>query len=301
MKKFLLLCLTALMCCVTGAWALTGTGTESDPYVVQDGDQYVISAGAGSVYISFTAPEDGTLNLAQSAWGMLGWMVKSPGDADYGQFAGMSEDWGEVKSTDFKGMKAGKTYLIKNNAAPWADETITVKFTSAKSDPNYFSIVTCDPAEGSALGQYGKNETVLTFTTDKPISYMRVQIVGSITGQMTDVPAVPVGEGTPVLDEEGNPVIFVDRSNPKNTYELKEYTEWKVATSNVDYDWVFYSNENYTFSFVSYTDQNAWYDYTSLFTTSMEFKGSVEPKQYSDIVLENITPSIDVSDPSQMP
>lgn len=301
MKKFLLLCLTALMCCVTGAWAITGSGTESDPYVVQDGDQYLIPAGSGSVYISFTAPEDGTLNLAQSAWGMLGWMVKSPGDAEYGQFTGMSEDYVDVKNTDFKGMKAGETYLIKNNAAPWGDETITVTFKAATDDPNYFSIVTSDPAEGSALGQYGKNETVLTFTTDKPISYMRVQIVGSITGQMTDVPAVPVGEGTPVLDEEGNPVIFVDRSNPKNTYELKEYTEWKVATSNVDYDWVFYSNENYTFSFVSYTDQNAWYDYTSLFTTSMEFKGSVEPKQYSDIVLENITPSIDVSDPSQMP
>ena len=301
MKKFLLLCLTALMCCVTGAWAITGSGTESDPYVVQDGDQYLIPAGSGSVYISFTAPEDGTLNLAQSAWGMLGWMVKSPGGAEYSQFTGMSENWGESKSTDFNGMKAGETYLIKNNAAPWGDETITVTFKAATDDPNYFSIVTSDPAEGSALGEYGPNETVLTFTTDKPIAYMRVIIDGQVNGRITDVPAVPVGEGTPVLDEEGNPVIFVDRTNPKNTYELKAYTEWKVATSSVDSEWIFYNNDTYTFSFVSYTDQNAWYDVTPLFTTTLSFKGSAEPKQYSDIVLEDITPSIDVTDPSLMP
>lgn len=75
MKKFLLLCLTALMCCVTGAWAVTGSGTEADPYVVQDGDTYTIPAQS-TVYISFTPTEDGTLNLAQSGWSMLGWMVK---------------------------------------------------------------------------------------------------------------------------------------------------------------------------------------------------------------------------------
>lgn len=50
MKKFLLLCLTALMCCVTGAWAITGSGTESDPYVVQSGDTYTIPAST-TVYI----------------------------------------------------------------------------------------------------------------------------------------------------------------------------------------------------------------------------------------------------------
>lgn len=71
MKKFLLLCLTALMCCVTGAWAITGSGTESDPYVVQSGDTYTIPAST-TVYISFTPTEDGTLNLAQSGWSMLG-------------------------------------------------------------------------------------------------------------------------------------------------------------------------------------------------------------------------------------
>lgn len=300
MKKFLLLCLTALMCCVTGAWAITGSGTESDPYVVQSGDKYTITSSSGQVYISFTAPENGTLNLAQTGYSMLGWMVKSPGDSDYGQFSGMKENYGEVKSTDFPDMKAGNTYLIKNNGSVWGDETITVTFTSATADPNYFSVES-DPAEGSVLGQYGPNETVMTFTTSRAITYMRVIIDGSVNGRVTDVQAVPVGEGTPVLDDEGNPVIFVDRSNPKNTYELKAYKEWKVATSDVDNNWTFYNTEDYTFSFVSYTDQNAWYDNTPEFTTSLVFKGSVEPKQYSDIYLESITPSIDTTDPNLMP
>lgn len=108
------------MCCVTGAWAVTGSGTEADPYVVQDGDTYTIPAQS-TVYISFTPTEDGTLNLAQSAWGMFGWMVKGSGDADFGQWTGMKEDWGDSKSTDFPAMKAGETYIIKNNGAGWSD------------------------------------------------------------------------------------------------------------------------------------------------------------------------------------
>ncbi len=302
MKKVLLLCLTALMCCVTGAWALTGSGTESDPYVVQDGDTYTIPAQT-TVYISFTPAEDGSLNLAQSGWSMFGWMYKTPGDADYMQYTGMAENWGDTKSTDFPGMKAGQTYLFKNNGSGWSDETITVTFTSNASDPNAFT-VTADPAEGSALGHYDEGETALSFTTDKPVTYMRVIIDGNVNGRMTDVPATPVGEGTPVLDEQGNPVVFVDRNDPSNTYELKAYTEWTVGPEFIKVgmtnDWDFYDNEEYTFTFVSYEDQNAWYDNISLFSTTLTYKGSVPAVQYSDIYLENVTPSPDATDPSQM-
>ena len=134
------------MCCVTGAWAVTGSGTETDPYVVQDGDTYTIPAQS-TVYISFTPTEDGTLNLAQSAWGMFGWMVKGSGDADFGQWTGMKEDWGDSKSTDFPAMKAGETYIIKNNGV--TNEIWSIRDMGQVSNPSAWTKV-----NGNALTGY---------------------------------------------------------------------------------------------------------------------------------------------------
>lgn len=48
--------------CVLGVNAApSGTGTKADPYVIADGDTYVVN---DIVYASFTAPADGTLSLA---------------------------------------------------------------------------------------------------------------------------------------------------------------------------------------------------------------------------------------------
>jgi hypothetical protein len=47
--------------CVLGVNAApSGTGTQEDPYVIADGDNYVVNA---PVYASFTAPGDGNLNV----------------------------------------------------------------------------------------------------------------------------------------------------------------------------------------------------------------------------------------------
>lgn len=300
MKKVLLLCLTALMCCVTGAWAVTGSGTESDPYVVQDGDEYTVTGGVG--YAEFSAPESGVLKVFQDYFLGLDVSIKEKGSADdfvVGQFS--SDQSGMYTSFDVEG---GKTYIIKNakDAMSWGTK-FSIVFEGDSSNPNAFT-VTSDPAEGSVLGHYDEGEVALKFTTSKPIAYMRVIIDGSVSGRMTDVPATPVGEGTPVLGEDGQPVVFVDRNDPTNTYELKAYTEWTVGPSfikeGMTNDWDFYENEDYTFTFTSYEDQNAWYDYTELYSTELTFKGSVPAIEYSDIVLENVTPSPDATDPSQM-
>lgn len=300
MKKVLLLCLTALMCCVTGAWAVTGSGTESDPYVVQDGDEYTVTGGVG--YAEFSAPESGVLKVFQDYFLGLDVSIKEKGSADdfvVGQFS--SDQSGMYTSFDVEG---GKTYIIKNakDAMSWGTK-FSIVFEGDSSNPNAFT-VTSDPAEGSALGHYDEGEVALKFTTSKPIAYMRVIIDGSVNGRMTDVPATPVGEGTPVLGDDGEPVVFVDRNDPTNTYELKAYTEWTVGPSfikeGMTNDWDFYENEDYTFTFTSYEDQNAWYDYTELYSTELTFKGSVPAIEYSDIVLENVTPSPDATDPSQM-
>lgn len=71
--KSLLISLMAFLCALGVYAAPTGTGTEEDPYVIADGDTYVIPGGA-TVYSSFTAPSKGTLKLQQSGWSFFGFM-----------------------------------------------------------------------------------------------------------------------------------------------------------------------------------------------------------------------------------
>ena len=154
MKKVLLLCLTALMCCVTGAWA-----------VVQDGDEYTVTGGVG--YAEFSAPESGVLKVFQDYYLGLDVSIKEKGSADdfvVGQFS--SDKSGMYTSFDVEG---GKTYIIKNakDAMSWGTK-FSIVFEGDSSNPNAFT-VTSDPAEGSVLGHYDEGEVALKFTTSKPI------------------------------------------------------------------------------------------------------------------------------------
>ena len=55
--KSLLISLMAFLCVLGVNAAPSGSGTQEDPYVIADGDNYVVNA---PVYASFTAPGDGT-------------------------------------------------------------------------------------------------------------------------------------------------------------------------------------------------------------------------------------------------
>ena len=270
MKKILLLCLAAVFCCATNVWALSGSGTESDPFVVQDGDVFTITAQTNA-FISFTAPEAGELVLTQSAWGIFGWMVKMPGASDFGQYPGMAEDWEGQKATRFPGMTGGSTYVIKNNRKGWADETITVSFASSADDPNAFSVISAEPPVGSEIDYIVTGESKISFTIDNPVVYMRARIDGSIDGYMTEVEVTPVGEGEPVLDENGDPVIFHDESGRVDDFELRKYTQWEIYPEGIKGmdTWTFYEGQEYTVTLVSYEDMNAWNAMTPLFQTSI--------------------------------
>lgn len=302
MKKFLLLCFAAVFCCTTNVWALSGSGTESDPFVVQDGDVFTITAQTNA-FISFTAPEAGELVLTQSAWGMFGWMVKMPGASDFGQYPGMAEDWEGQKATRFPGMTGGSTYVIKNNGKGWADETITVSFASSADDPNAFSVISAEPPVGSEIDYIVTGESKISFTIDNPVVYMRARIDGSIDGYMTEVEATPVGKGEPVLDENGDPVIFHDESGRVDDFELRKYTQWEIYPEGIKGmdTWTFYEGQEYTVTLVSYEDMNAWNAMTPLFQTSISYVGAAEAVKYSDIILESVTPSPDATNVDEMP
>lgn len=59
--KSLLISLMAFLCALGVYAAPSGSGTQEDPYVIADGDNYVIN---DVVYSKFTATADGTLTLS---------------------------------------------------------------------------------------------------------------------------------------------------------------------------------------------------------------------------------------------
>ena len=301
MKKVLLLCLTALMCCVTGAWALSGSGSQSDPYILQDGDQFTVNGG--TMYAEFTAPENGVLRIHQEYYQNCQVAIKEKGSST----DPVAGEWivGSQMYYEFE-VAGGKTYELSNQVEfPAFEVNMEVEFFNPED--LMFNIVNVEPAEGSALPNCAEGETALKITIDKPVAYMSVVIDGGIEDEWmnTEVSAQPVGEGTPVLDAEGNQVIFTDRTDPENTYPLMAYTEWTVGPefikAGMTNDWTFYEGGEYNFTFKSYEDRNGWYDMNPLHEVTLTYTGATPAPSYSDIVLESITPSIDASDPKDMP
>lgn len=62
--KSLLISLMAFLCVLGVNAAPSGSGTKEDPYVIADGDTYVVGKNV-TTYASFTAPEDGVLTLTR--------------------------------------------------------------------------------------------------------------------------------------------------------------------------------------------------------------------------------------------
>ncbi len=102
--KSLLISLMAFLCVLGVNATPTGSGTQEDPYVIADGDNYVVNA---PVYASFTAPGDGTLTLSYN-------LMKDPAFTVVGGDV-MPFTWGMgAPSTSTLEVKSGETYVIYN-------------------------------------------------------------------------------------------------------------------------------------------------------------------------------------------
>ena len=164
MKKFLLMCFAALLC-ATNLYAVPGSGTEADPYVVADGDTYSIPTGE-KVYIKFSATEDGTLTLApvENAWGMYGFVCDG---------VGLSDNFTETGREAQLAVQAGKDYVIYNNGTGWMDTSVKVTFEAGGASA--FSIVSSEPAEGSALAKLDLENTI-TLTSNVEVGYVMADL-----------------------------------------------------------------------------------------------------------------------------
>lgn len=261
MKKVLLLFVAALMCCATNVWALSGTGTEQDPYVVTDGESFTMKAET-TTYISFTAPSNGDLTFTQSDYSMAGWMVKGPNDADYGQYPSMNENYGEQKSTVFAGMESGATYLIKNNGTFWADATITVSFEGAGADA--LDVVSATPAEGSSVAAITMDSPI-TITLNKAVGYVMADIQGGDLWNSFEA-------------------VMATESSATDTWNLVPYVDMEL-----------YEGTTYTVTIKAYATYDDWLNEGNpsakpAETTAITYEGAAEAVQYATAKLVSITP-----------
>lgn len=163
--KSLLISLMAFLCALGVYAAPTGTSTEEDPYVIADGDTYVIPGGA-TVYSSFTAPSKGTLKLQQSGWSFFGFMA---GDKSF------QEQYGETAKYAELNVEEGETYLIHNNGKGYGEETITVIFEAASASA--LQIVSSEPEQGSKVDKISWDKQVKV-TLNKKVKYVHCEFHG---------------------------------------------------------------------------------------------------------------------------
>lgn len=152
--------------CVLGVNATpTGTGTQEDPYVIADGDVYMVD---DPVYASFTAPGDGTLTLSY-------FLMKDPAFTVVGGDV-MPFTWGMgAPSTSVLEVKAGETYVIYNaNKVGWSAE-VTVSFTAASGDA--LKILSSEPEQGSKVDKISWDNQVKV-TLNKKVKYVHCEFHG---------------------------------------------------------------------------------------------------------------------------
>ena len=287
----------------TGEGGGQGDGSLENPYKVKANEEAQINVAPWSkAYVELTPEIDGSLKITRVGGFVNASTVtvqeKDGGSPVTGQWGGFTDPSYTFDIT----LKAGVTYLITFDHSMVGDASdntylFAVEEGGQEDNPYAFTVVSTDPSLDEPLAAMKQGESIIV-TLDKPVSYLDARIDGEKYGYISTVEATPVGEGTPVLDEEGNPVIFTDRSDPSNTYELKEYTQWEVGTDLTD--WIFYNDDTYTLTLTRYYDRNGWYDGTELATAEVTFKGATEPVTYSDIRLISVTPNPNEDDESKM-
>ena len=270
------------------------TGDPDEAITVEDGSTYTIPAG-GQVYAEIVIPEGkgGTLKLFQSSFNGLGMGVKEKGSA--GEFeVGPFKSDGTGMYTTFR-LEGGKTYVILNTIAVpdflTDGITITVDYLADADNENAFTVVSTKPdfiGKEFAGVKEGENFTV---TLDKGVAFLEMTINGGEKyGNLTTTYGTPVGEGEPLIGDDGQPVTYIDRNDATGTPQtVMLYKEWEF--SPVVGDWTFYSDAEYTLIFTSYANKNDWYDMNSQASTEVKFKGATEPQVFSDIKLLNVTPA----------
>lgn len=163
--KSLLISLMAFLCVLGVNATPTGTGTQEDPYVIADGDTYVVGKNV-TTYASFTAPEDGVLTLTH------GFVYPSFTLEDGTQ---LTVEWGMDGNTSTLNVEKGKTYVFYNASDPGYDLNVTVAFTAKGASS--LQILSSEPEQGSKVEKISWDNQVKV-TLNKKVKYVHCEFHG---------------------------------------------------------------------------------------------------------------------------
>ena len=150
--------------CVLGVNATpSGSGTKEDPYVIADGDTYVVN---DIVYASFTAPADGTLSL-KHGWSYPTFMLEDGTPLNVSM--GVDANFFSLE------VEAGKTYVIYNNRQLFFDLEIAVSFE--EKGASSLQVVSSEPEQGSKLEKISWDNQVKV-TLNKKVKYVHCEFHG---------------------------------------------------------------------------------------------------------------------------
>lgn len=263
--KSLLISLMAFLCALGVYAAPSGSGTQEDPYVVVEGDSYVIPSGE-TVYSSFTAPSNGTLRLQQSGWGFFGFMA---GDKSF------QEQYGETAKYAELSVKEGETYLIYNNGKGYADETITVLFEAASASA--LQIVSSEPEQGSKVEKISWDNLVKV-TLSKKVKYVHCEFHGD-EGIMHQYYTSEV--------EDGEDVIMVGPGKVEQGGRV------------LDNAWYMYEGNTYEIIIESYqTKEGMEQGSESPETATLTFEGGTPKVEKAVVNLLSVQPEANVINPT---
>lgn len=161
--KSLLISLMAFLCVLGVNATPSGSGTKEDPYVIADGDTYVVN---DIVYASFTAPADGTLSL-KHGWSYPTFMLEDGTPLNVSM--GVDANFSSLE------VEAGKTYVIYNNRQLFFDLEIAVSFE--EKGASSLQVVSSEPEQGSKLEKISWDNQVKV-TLNKKVKYVHCEFHG---------------------------------------------------------------------------------------------------------------------------
>lgn len=153
----------AFLCALGVNATPSGSGTKEDPYVIADGDTYVVN---DIVYASFTAPADGTLSL-KHGWSYPTFMLEDGTPLNVSM--GVDANFSSLE------VEAGKTYVIYNNRQLFLDLEIAVSFE--EKGASSLQVVSSEPEQGSKLEKISWDNQVKV-TLNKKVKYVHCEFHG---------------------------------------------------------------------------------------------------------------------------
>lgn len=262
--KSLLISLMAFLCVLGVNATPSGSGNKEDPYVIADGDTYVVN---DIVYASFTAPADGTLSL-KHGWSYPTFMLEDGTPLNVSM--GVDANFSSLE------VEAGKTYVIYNNRQLFFDLEIAVSFE--EKGASSLQVVSSEPEQGSKVEKISWDNQVKV-TLNKKVKYVHCEFHGD-EGIMHQYYTSEAEEGEDVIMVGPEKIVKDDRV--------------------LDNAWYMYEGNTYEIIIESYQTKEGMEQGTETpETTTLTFEGGTAKVEKTVVNLVKVEPEPNVVYPTE--